>query len=227
MIQLKMGIVCITMPGLEKSVSKKIKDAYWEVELVNKLCEHLRQIGVNATLLERGSPEAAGPEWKKSVFQSGTALGCAKIEGRDIDLVQVEKRGQNPPGPGQTYLYQYVVRVNVKGLESDLKAECKPIKKRKHFRKEVVGLRWEGERLARLLNDDFNLKSMLLKEGLHSLKIRPDKRNQCVKIIPKPTGWTYTGLLSTPALGREAFPTREAFEAYDRIAQHIRSSASA
>jgi len=227
----------------KKDVAKEVK----EDELINELCERLRQIGINATVVESGSPEDIGG---LVTF----ALGSVKIEGRNLDLIQVGKisvpasqrevgtytRRVQPGEPGYTremgqgsirYDYHYVVRVKVEGLESKLEAKFKPIKKRKGlFGKEVVGFQWEGGELAQRLNSDSDLKNMLLKEGLHRLLIKPEKEHQCVRITP-PTGletFSFDFDSQHPAiLGRKAFPTREAFEIYDKIAQHIRSIASA
>jgi hypothetical protein len=184
------------------SISKKIKDAVKEVGLMNELCQHLQQIGINARLLESGSPDAVGPRWKKGIFASSYVLGCVKVEGRNLDLVQVERQpSQMTPPP---YGYNYVVRLIVEGLEGKLWAGTKPIG--------PVDFQWQGGYLAQLLNADSDLQDMLLRAGLNKLLISPDKRNQCVRITPL-------------TVERKAFPTREAFEAYDRIAQHIRSIA--
>ncbi len=186
------------------SVSKKIKDAVKEVGLMGELCEHLRQIGINARLLESGSPDAVGPRWKKSIFASSYVLGCIKVEDRNLDLVQVERQpSQIIPPP---YGYNYVVRAIVEGLEGKLWAQTKPIG--------PVDFEWERGYLAQLLNADSDLQDMLLRAGSNKLWISPDKRNRCVRITPL-------------TVERKAFPTREAFEAYDRIAQHVRSIASA
>jgi hypothetical protein len=183
------------------SISKKIKDAVKEVGLMNELCEQLRQIGINATLLESGSPEAVGPRWKKGIFASSYVLGCIKVEGRNLDLVQVDKQGSI-----LVYGYHYVVRAIVEGLESKLWAQTQPIG--------PVDFLWQGGHIAQLLNADSDLQDMLLRAESNRLWISPDKKNQCVRITPL-------------IFERKAFPTREAFEAYDRIAQHIRSIASA
>ena len=203
---------------------KKIKDKYKETGLINELCEHLRNIGINATLLESGSSEAVG---------GILALGNIKVEGRNLDLIQVERQ----PGGGSNIVYQYhyAVRANVEGLEDKLKADAKPITKGL-FSKEVVDLKWEGKELAQLLNTDSDLKSMLLKEGLDKVVVRPDKKHQCVMIthppkIPRQVSVSIGGLPSIPVrgggltAGRKEFPTLEEFDAYDRIAKHIRSIA--
>ena len=201
---------------------KKIKGAFKEEGLMKELCEHLRQIGINAVLLESGSPEAVGRA-------QGFVLGSIKVEGRNIDLVQVERMGVTA-----VYQYHYLVRANVEGLENKLEAKGEP-KTKGFMSKEVVDYRWEGKDLAQLLNGDSDLKNMLLKEGLDKLEVKPDKKNQCVRITPivkAPTRVSVGigGLPSIPVkggltVGRKEFPTTGDFEAYDRIAEHIRSIA--
>ena len=134
----------------KKDVAKEVK----EDELINELCEHLRQIGINATVVESGSPEDIG---RLVTF----SLGSVKVEGRNLDLIQVGKISVPASHPklqpgvsGYTrergqgsirYDYHYAVRAKVAGLESKLEAEFKPIEKRKGlFRKEVVGFQWKG-----------------------------------------------------------------------------------
>ncbi len=128
-----------------------IRDAVREVGLMNELCEHLRGIGIKATLLSSGSSEAIGPRWRMGIFASGYVLGCVKIEGRNLDLVQVERNISNPPSgsqlssqsPGRLeYRYHYVVRGIVNGLEGKLKAEFAPFETRKGLSKEAVRLQW-------------------------------------------------------------------------------------
>jgi hypothetical protein len=229
---------------------KEIAEEVKEDALINELCEHLRQMGINATVVESESPEAIG---RLVTF----ALGNVKVEGRNLDLVQVgkisatardkedggygERSGQKlqPGESGYTrergqgsikYDYHYVVRAKVASLERKLKAEFKPIEKRKgFFGKEVVGFQWEGGDLAQRLNSDADLKNMLLKEKIQRLLIKPEKEHQCVRITPPTGGETFSFDFGRhPAiLGRKAFPTREAFDIYDRIAHHIRSIAKA
>jgi hypothetical protein len=222
----------------KKDVVKEAK----EDELINELCKHLRQIGIKATVVALGSPEAIG---RLVTF----ALGNIKVEGRNVDLVQVGKTtvpaSQPKLHPGEEgytremaggaqgsirYDYHYVVRATVEGLERKLTAEFKPIEKRKGlFGREVVGFQWEGGELAQRLNSDSDLKNMLLKEGIHRLLIKPETEHQCIRITP-PTGKETVSFdfgSHLTILGRKAFPTREAFEVYDKIAQHIRSIASA
>jgi len=188
----------------------EVKEGAKEAGLTNDLCEHLRQIGIDATLLEAGSPGVV----------EGT---CIKVEGRNINFVQVQSL---PSTGGLRYHYHYVVLANVEGLEGNLKAEVKPPAywKLDLNEKRVVDFQWEGGYLAQLLNADSDLKNMLLKGGLDKLVIRPDRGRRCVRIVHMLGTWPPITIGSaTIAVGRKAFPTLEDFEAYDRIANTIGS----
>jgi hypothetical protein len=76
------------------------------------------------------------------------------------------------------------------------------------------------------LNADSELKNMLLGLGAPHLMVIPNKKDQYVGITPIVSSISIV-ISGIPVkydmtVGRKAFPTREAFEAYDRIAQHIR-----
>ncbi len=231
------------------SLLRKTKDPtrneYKDEGLMGTLSEHLRQMGLDATLLPPESPEAVGPRWKKGPFVSGRSLGCIKIRNRNLDLIQVEKamteepsHTGGPDGPSEeidlgrlVYLYHFIVHADVEGLERGLKAEIKPITKG-FLSKKTIGFKWEGRELAQRLNLDSRLKNMLLKNGINRLpiiEVRADKTNKCVRITRTPPipRWTVNPSRREEAValfsvGKE-FPTREEFETYDRIAHHIRS----
>ncbi len=186
---------------------KKIKDAFTGEELMHDLCAHLQQLGIHATLLASGSPEAIGPQWKRGPFVSEYVVGNIKIDGHNLDLLVVGRRseggGEDTSG-GIVHPHFYVVRAPVEGLEKRLEAKSKPIKKG-FFSKDVIDLRWEGGDLAQQLNADADLKALILSTGLVDITVRPDKTNRCVRI-----------------LGYPGLPSREHFALYDRIAHHIR-----
>lgn len=221
------------------SIFKKMKDKIGkaseeyrarEVDLLNELCECLRQIGVNGTV-------HVSESWKEPMGRMliSPILGHVKVQDRNIDLVQVEMK-QHMDAEGDCveyfeYFYHYVVQAKVKGLESKLKAKVKPIKEG-FLSREVVDFNWEGRELAQLLNADSTLRNMLLREGLNQLpnmEVRPHEKHQCIRITkqPKIREYTKAGFGSIQTVGRKEFPTREDFEIYDRIAQHIRSIATA
>jgi len=216
-----------------KSPSREAKNTaenrYADEGLVGRLREHLRQMDLDATLLPPTSPEAVGPILTKGPLSSGRSLGCIKIRNRNLDLVQIE--GPEDMDVGRlTYLYHFIVRVNFEGLEHALKTEIKPITKG-FLSKKTIDFKWEGGELARRLNLDSQLKGLLLKNGLDQLptvEVTVDKANKCVRITKTPVPKWSTGPRNRGgptvllAVGRK-FPTREEFEAYDRIAHHIRS----
>ncbi len=176
-----------------------------ESDLVRELCDHLRQLGLKATVLE--------PETAEAKILGG--LGNVIIEGRNIELVQVTKHTQtHSAGRGRTtvshyYLYHYGVKANVdSSLENKLRTEAKPIRK-SFFNRTIVDYKWEGGELAQFLTADMELKNMLVEEGIDHL-------------------WTNTGksreyFWVNRRGDRKEFPTQKAFEAYDRIVQHARS----
>lgn len=125
------------------------------------------------------------------------------------------------------YLYHYVVRANVEGLENKLKTDAKPIKK-SFFSSEIVDYRWEGGHISQVLNADSELKNLLLGLGLHRLEIRPDTKLHCVWITPifpsvsDALRFSSAGSSKHLPTGKDDFPTQKHFEAYNRIAYTIR-----
>jgi hypothetical protein len=205
------------------SIFKKIRGEIEEVGLINELCEHLRQIGIEATVLDLKSPEAIHHTPTMHIIYSMKnlpPLGCVKVEGRNIDLVEVIRFPGGTSEAGRIfYRYKYAVKAKVGNLEDELKAEVKPIKKG-FPTSEIVDYNWEGGELAQLLNADSELKNMLLGLGAPHLTVIPNKKDQYVGITPIVSSTAI--VIYDMTVGRKAFPTREAFEAYDRIAQHIR-----
>ena len=188
-----------------------------EVELAKELCEHLKQIGVNATLSDSVAPVAGG-----------LVMGGAKIDGHSIDLVQIERYVHHNPGPKggshKYYQYHYIVQAKVDALENRFNAYFSPIEKRKGlFSKEIIGYQWEGGDLASPLNADSDLKNMLLQAELTKINIGFNKELQCVRITPIMVESVSESFLKGPfhKAGKE-LPTLESFKALDRIAQHIR-----
>lgn len=212
-------------------------------ELLNTLCKHLRELGLDATLLDLEDPEARlEPQW---------TLGCVKIKGKNIDLVQAQciLRGEDGPSTN-IFMYNYVLWMNTQGLKDDLKADFKPIENRKGTMEEenkAAGYQWVGKGLAETLNKDLALSKMMPHLGLAQLEIRTDKRSggyynpwRGMMGFPKVTGdlkavvitpifpiiniaLANGGIKNVLNVGREDLPSLEAFEAYDKIAQHIRT----
>ena len=241
--------------GELKEVTQQSLDNHFRFEreaLMDEFCQHLRFIGINAMLLEPDSPEA----FRYPPY----ILGHVKIESRNIDAILVQYSssggGDSEGGPDEAmahYRYFYVVRANIDGLESKLKADFKSswhdrCSQKRNFSwintipldGNVSDCRWEGGELAQLLNTDSELSQTLYSQGLDRLEIRSDRSRRCVRI--EHWHWkVYSGKDSGPgdlknkydhrvatgtyisSIGRKQFPTREAFEAYDRIAYAIKA----
>jgi len=178
---------------------------------VEALCEHLRRMGLNATVESKSKWREIF--WPVLVFP---LLGSVRVVNRNIDLVELEgvRRTREEYAWG-SFRCNYVVQAKVNGLEDRLKAKLDVVTKG-FLRREFVDFKWKGRELAQVLNGDANLRST----RYGSLEIKPDKKHQRVRIREISASGTY---YATPEL---AFPTIEAFEVFDRIAQHIRSIAN-
>ncbi len=222
----------------------KIKDAFKETDLVQDLVDHLLQIGVQARVIDTKSIEAVKHHPTLGIF-GNPPLGVVKIDGRNIDVVELYRevrgggggglgpggRGYHSTTPSEVfYYYDYVVCANVGDKEENLKAEVHPIEKGL-LHKELVDFEWKGGSLAKSLNADQDLKKMILESGAPRLLVKPDKKDECVAIKLPQRHITVT-IAGIPVrhdftVGRKAFPSAEAFEIYDSIAKHIRSEAGA
>lgn len=193
------------------------------------LCEDLREIGINATVLDRRTSiyqqllvnplsHWAGPSWLGTLDGNVSYLtwGCIKIEEHNINLIQLELISKHrPDGVGNTRVssWNYVVLVDIKNLERELKAN-------------FFLNQWQGGQLANMLNTDLDLKIKLSSLELDILEIRPHTKQKCVSITPV-SREAYKGIKGygdNPAVWaiKQEFPTLEAFESYDKIARHIR-----
>jgi hypothetical protein len=192
--------------------SKRMEDAK-----VEALAEHLKHLGLDATVIAFHGKK---PRIKSSYQDS--VLGAVRIANQHIDLVELAKYvdSSGPEyyvGPDY-YRCHYIVRVIVDGLEVRFRAKLKPVRKG-FLRREIVGFKWEGGELARMLSGDASLGDKLHKisdRGLLNLEIEPYTKPECVRIRPK-SGTEYLA---------SAFPTLEAFELFDIIAQHVRRIAT-
>ena len=173
------------------------------VELMDELCNHLQQIGVNATVqsvtgttMGGAFPSSADFYLSLSGMLVGNVVGRVKVEDQNIDLVQVETINPVHVWTGEesnrvefsVFNYHYVMQANVEGLVGRLNAEVKTITKG-FLSKEVVDFRWEGGELAQRLNADSELRNMLLREGLDklpNLEVRPNKKPRNVPGIGRP-----------------------------------------
>jgi hypothetical protein len=176
-------------------------------------------MGLNAIIESR---EVRSQGYNLLLGTYNTSLGSIKILNRNIDLIELEG---SSGGWGEYDIYRctYEVWAEVEGVEGKLKVELKPIHKGL-FRSEIANFKWvekvwESYDLAKTVSEDDQLREMLFlirDQYFLTLETEPDNANQCIRILPK-RGW------QSP---ESAFPTIETFEAYDRIAHHLRHIAA-
>jgi len=84
-----------------------------------------------------------------------------------------------------------------------------------------VDYQWKGGDLAQRLNADTDLKNMLITVQVGKISVKPNvlgftSFHGTVVIREGNQSWSWS-------LRKKSFPTREAFDIYDRIAHHIRT----
>jgi hypothetical protein len=76
--------------------------------------------------------------------------------------------------------------------------------------KKIIGVKWLGGNIARVLNSDDNLKNMILKLPYNDAKIWVEPTKNGIRIHGKWKG------------GYELGITKELFDVYDHIASHVK-----
>jgi hypothetical protein len=198
----------------EKDSAKKYL-GFSKEKFREELCEHLHRMGIDAEAVPSGSPEEIGAHsFRKNA-------GCVKVKNRNIDMVQGVTWGASD-GSCQIFRVDFLVRGKVNGLEKQLEAKAKE-KKTGLVRRTLIDVKWTGGHLADLLNEDSELKNLLIQyhenPSAHaSPKIQLDKQNQCVRIA---------GIMESTEdmdfTSKWKFPSKEYVEACDRIAKHLRT----
>jgi len=198
-------------------------------EVYTDLVKHYQNGGVPAVLLDKDSPETVGGE--KAV----------KISGRQVSLV-IPKFAMGSVGGGKGFElgpsiskkatvthpvvnFRHIVKgkapVDDKEMSATLVAD-----KKGFLSKEVVGVKWEGGRLATALNSDTELNSTLLRNGVSSLKVEGDTKNGCFRIVLQQKIDVVTessGFLVKEHRNRaEGLPSLQVFEAIDKIAARLK-----
>jgi hypothetical protein len=199
-------------------------------EVYTDLVKHFQSGGISATLLDKESPETVGGE--KAV----------KIGGRNVSLV-IPKFAMGSVGGGKGFElgpsiskketithpvvnFQHIVKGKVPADEKELNATL-VAKKKGLLSKEVVGLEWEGGRVASMLNADTELNNVLMRNGVSSLKVEADSKNGCIRIVHQQNinlVSESSGFLVKEHKNRaEGLPSLQVFEAIDRIAGRLKA----
>jgi len=196
------------------SIFKKIIDTVIDTTqrraaFTQELCEHLRRFGVTATVVDPRTVEEV---------EGSYAYGLARVEDRNINFVEIS---MDVDGDRNSSFYcTYHARGNIEGYDDAVDVEGESTRKGLLSRR-VVDYQWTGGDLAQSLNGDAALKTQLLATQAGPISVKPSLRfHGTVSIRHGNTTWG-------GAWKKRAFPTRDAFEIYDRIAHHIRRFAGA
>ena len=186
--------------GLPLALRKRKKGGPQNVE---QLLHHLQEIGVKASLAEKGvDEEKVG--LSRSFMRS--SVGVIKIAGRNVDYINVIGVARQY---GVNYFLDYLVRSP---------SRLGKRKKTRMVRKKspaiwgrVVDIEWKGDDyLSQQLNLDYRLKDILLQTDFKKLKGN-------VVIFPEPK-YEYARVRTAYLL-----PSPDLFEAIDIIAKYVKS----
>lgn len=190
--------------GLPLALSKRKKAGPQRLE---ELYQHLRKMGVEATLVERGAEEEKVGVSRASGQRSE---GIIQLRRQNIDSVKVVSVASQYAA---NYFVDYLVKSpNISGK--------RPLKKTRLVRGKssalwgkVVAIEWKGdESLARSLNFDYRLNDKLL-----SADSNPSALKGNLWILPEPKNG-YARIRTNYFL-----PSPEMLEAMNIIAKHVKS----
>ncbi len=174
-------------------------------ESMEEFYRHLQEVGVQASLAERGSNR------EKEGLGRGAGQkseGIIELEDRNIDSINVVSSSSQY---GTQYFIDYLVKSpNIKG-ERILKKTKAIGKKSPPLWGNVVAIQWKGdESLSRSLNFDYSLEDKLLRSDAKGFK-------GSISIFPE-SKHGYTRIRTAYFL-----PSAEVFGAISSIARYVRS----
>lgn len=200
------GIVLAALAaiGLPLALSKSKKAGPQKRE---ELYQHLRKIGVEATLVERG------PDDKKvgvSRASGQGSEGIIQLRRKNIDSVKVVSVASQY---GMSYFVDYLVKSpNITAKRAMKNTRSVKVKSSALWGK-ALAVEWRGdESLARSLNFDYRLKDILL-----SADSDPSSLKGSIGIFPE-ARHGYARIRTNYFL-----PSPEVFEAMNIIAKHVKS----
>jgi hypothetical protein len=190
--------------GLPLALSKRKKTGPQKRE---ELYEHLRKIGVEATLVETGADDEKVGVSRASGQRSE---GIIKLRRQNVDSVKVISVASQY---GVNYFVDYLVKSpNITAKRAMKNTRSVRVKSSALWGKPVA-IEWKGdESLARSLNFDYRLKDMLL-----SADSDPSSLKGSIGVFPE-AKHGYARIRTNYFL-----PSPEIFEAMNIIAKHVKS----
>jgi len=188
--------------GLPLALRKRKKSGPQNVE---QLLHHLQEIGVKASLAEKGVDEEKVGASRSFMRRSESVI---KIEGRNIDYINVSSVASQY---GVNYFLDYLVRSPSQLRQKRQKKTRMVRKKSPAIWGRVVDIEWKGDvYLSQQLNLDYRLKDILL-------QTEPKELKSNIVIFPEPK-YEYAKVRTAYLL-----PSSDLFEAIDIIAKYIKS----
>lgn len=117
-----------------------------------------------------------------------------------------------PWGAQDRFQAHFIVKGNTGNNDSDFVAETNLSTKGHFGSKKLIGVQWDGGKIAEMLNNDHELISMILKQPLKDASIWIDPTENGIRIYGK---WKHSS---------EFGISKELFAIYDRIASHIKKT---
>jgi hypothetical protein len=126
--------------------------------------------------------------------------------------MEQQDASQIPYGALDYYQVHYIVEVNNRLIDTaGILAKCTPITTGHFGKKRIVDVKWTGEKLARILENDLELKEMLKTVLTVEGEIKIDPLDDHIRIYGK---WKNEDQLRF---------NNKTFEAVERIAGHIKN----
>jgi len=170
-----------------------------------ELYQHLKEIGVKASLVEEGNErEKIG----LSRTSGQKSEGIIALQDKNIDSINIISAASQY---GTNYSLDYLVKSSNITASRMLKKTRLSVKKSLFLWGKVIAMEWKGDKsLAQSLNFDYRLKDRLSQRDATGLR-------GSIGIFPEPKhGYTRIRTAYSP-------PSPEIFEALDIIARHIKS----
>jgi len=170
-----------------------------------ELYQHLQEIGIEASLIEKGSDKEKIGLSRSSGQRSE---GIIELEDRNIDFINVISVASQY---GACYFLDYLVKCSNIMEERVFKKTRLTKKRSPALWGKVVDIEWKGDAsLAQSLNFDYSLEDKLLEADANVFK-------ESISILPEPK-YGYVRIRTDYSL-----PSAEIFEAISSIARHIKS----
>jgi len=193
----------VVIIGIPLALRKRKKGGSQNAE---QLLRHLQEIGVKASLAEKGVAEGK-VGMSRSFMRS--SVGLIEIADRNINYINVIGVASQY---GVNYFLDYLVRSPSQSGRKGQKKTRMVRKKSPAIWGRVVNIEWKGDvYLSQQLNLDYQLKDRLL-------QTKPKKLKGNIEITPEPK-YEYTRVRTAYLL-----PSSDLFGAIDTIAKHIKSA---